>query len=165
MLILGLWLFGIVDSVRQARAMTQAELPWYSRWYWCIACIVLASCARWAFIQIKEPVLGFNNFRIATPRMAPALRTGELILVDARAYLEASPKVGDIVAVRHWNGTEYVRYVSGVDGTTIELAALDVSAPRFHAQRGEIIGHATVILYSTDHDRIGQNVGGVPPAM
>ena len=52
--------------------------------------------------------------------MQPTLRSGDLLLVDKRAYRDVDPLRGDIVVARH-GSEQWVKRIVGLPGEEIEL--------------------------------------------
>jgi signal peptidase I len=64
-----------------------------------------------------------SHFRLAMvigPSMRPGLRTGNLLLVDKRAYCHSAPRRGDVVLARHRDEL-IIKRVVGLPGEEVEL--------------------------------------------
>jgi signal peptidase I len=57
---------------------------------------------------------------ISGDSMAPTLKTGEMLVVDERAYNRAEPARGDIVVARYSNGL-VVKRIVGLPGEEVEV--------------------------------------------
>jgi signal peptidase I len=66
--------------------------------------------------------LGFRAYTIKSAAMAPTLRSGEHILVNVRAFVNASPQRGDVVTFVRPNVGEFVfaKRVIAAGGDVIE---------------------------------------------
>jgi signal peptidase I len=103
-LLIGLWLFIVVDATVRAARTDDAPRHSYNKWpvyvgAFVIACLVTAI----PFVYgAKASSLGYLGvFRAASDSMEPTLRHGEYFLADATYYHSHQPSRGDVAVYEH----------------------------------------------------------------
>lgn len=66
-------------------------------------------------------VLGFKGYKISSDSMGPTLRTGDRVLVDARAYTTSRPQRGDLVVFTEAPNYTLAKRVIGLGGDTLDF--------------------------------------------
>ena len=113
----------IVHPIVIAAGTSSPPQKRYNRWwFYCLwlAGIVLITDQ---LVRHRGDLLGYETFRIPSVSMTPTLQRGDFILVDAWAYTEALPQVGDVVVYEHESGLDYVKRIVGTPGDLVEIRA------------------------------------------
>src|SRR5688572_29655117 len=103
----------IVDAFSLARRANPYVPKWYNRWYVYTPWILILVCVSVAWPASRTHLFGYASYRVPGVAMVPTITNGDYILVDARAYRQATPALGEVVVVRvPETGIEYVRRVA-----------------------------------------------------
>ncbi len=115
-LVLGVLLYSIWDVFRTVHREPPAPGAWKR------GALLVGYVALSFWVGSLSPgKMRISTYSMRSPAMTPALLTGDRLLADRRAYREASPQVGDIVAARTPSGLTILRRVAAVPGDTVEL--------------------------------------------
>ena len=124
-LLLGLWLFILVDATLQAYRM-RSQPQRYHRWAiyagaFVLACLVFAAPCIYAVHAKATGQLLYLN--AATGSMEPTLRVGEYFLADSTYYRSHQPSRGEMVVYVHpkQTGEHNARRVVAVEGDRIAV--------------------------------------------
>ena len=76
--------------------------------------------------NIRPRLFGMDIYRIPSKSMQPLLFPGDYILVSNTAYLDASPKVKDVVIfnqakIKSAEGASFIKRIVAISGDTVEL--------------------------------------------
>ena len=115
------WLWGVQDSARSARASTGPRRAWYqlAGYFFGFQFAILV------FAVIVKGIAPVETFSIPADSMAPALASGDYVVVDRWAYRLGKPQAGEI-AIFRYPRDEYINYVKrvvGVPGDRVEMRA------------------------------------------
>src|SRR5713226_4188285 len=104
LLLLGLWLFIVIDATMRAYRMRDVPHQGYKRWpiyagAFVLACLVFAApCIYAVHAKASGHLLWMNA---VTASMEPTLRDGEYFLADATYYRNRAPSRGDVAVYVH----------------------------------------------------------------
>jgi signal peptidase I len=125
-LLLGLWLYIMVDAIGRAYRMRDYPHEGYNRWTtyagaFVVACIIFAApCVYAVHANASGQLLVLNA---VTPSMEPTLRVGEYFLADATYYRSRAPSRGDVAVYLHPKQTHlyYIKRIVAVEGDRIAI--------------------------------------------
>jgi signal peptidase I len=125
-LLLGLWLFIMVDAVVRAQRMRDYPHQSYNRWTayagaFVVACLVFAApCIYAVHAKASGRLLWMNAL---TPSMEPTLRTGEYFLADATYYRSRHPMRGEVAVYLHPKQADlhYIKRIIAVEGDRVAI--------------------------------------------
>lgn len=125
-LLLGLWLFIMVDAIGRAHRMRDYPHEGYNRWTtyagaFVLACIIFAGPVIYAVHANASGQLLVLN--AVTPSMEPTLRVGEYFLADATYYRSRAPSRGDVAVYLHPKQSHlyYIKRIVAVEGDRIAI--------------------------------------------
>jgi signal peptidase I len=96
---LAAYLYVIVDAVWQARRGSRTAFRWYVQ-VAAVAAVYLVIEVMLLGLSAALPSPPWRNFDVTSASMEPTLRSGEMILVDARYFDANPPSRGDVVVYR-----------------------------------------------------------------
>lgn len=125
-LLLGLWLYIMVDAIARAYRMRDYPHEGYNRWTtyagaFVLACIIFAApCVYAVHANASGQLLVLNA---VTPSMEPTLRVGEYFLADATYYRSRAPSRGDVAVYLHPKQAHlyYIKRIVAVEGDRIAI--------------------------------------------
>jgi signal peptidase I len=125
-LLLGLWLYIMVDAIGRAYRMRDYPHEGYNRWTtyagaFVLACIIFAApCVYAVHANASGQLLVLNA---VTPSMEPTLRVGEYFLADATYYRSRAPSRGDVAVYLHPEQAHlyYIKRIVAVEGDRIAI--------------------------------------------
>jgi signal peptidase I len=119
---LALLLFLIVDAVSDARSQRSILLHWYNRWYIYLGIMVIQMLVILP-VQVKLLKLSATTYRIPTRSMEPAIKLGNRLVADMKAYKTKGPQRGDIVIFKYPKdeSVPYIKRVIGLPGEKVEI--------------------------------------------
>jgi signal peptidase I len=125
-LLLGLWLYIMVDAIGRAYRMRDYPHEGYNRWTtyagaFVLACIIFAApCVYAVHANASGQLLVLNA---VTPSMEPTLRVGEYFLADATYYRSRAPSRGDVAVYLHPKQAHlyYIKRIAAVEGDRIAI--------------------------------------------
>jgi signal peptidase I len=125
-LLLGLWLYIMVDAIGRAYRMRGYPHEGYNRWTtyagaFVLACIIFAApCVYAVHANASGQLLVLNA---VTPSMEPTLRVGEYFLADATYYRSRAPSRGDVAVYLHPKQSHvyYIKRIVAVEGDRIAI--------------------------------------------
>jgi signal peptidase I len=125
-LLLGLWLFIMVDAIGRAQRMRDYPHEGYNRWTtyagaFVLACLIFAGPVVYAVHANASGQLLVLN--AVTPSMEPTLRVGEYFLADATYYRSRAPSRGDVAVYLHPKQVHlyYIKRIIAVEGDRIAV--------------------------------------------
>ena len=125
-LLLGLWLFIMVDAIGRAHRMREYPHEGYNRWTtyagaFVLACLIFAGPVVYAVHANSSGQLLVLN--AVTPSMEPTLRVGEYFLADASYYRSRAPSRGDVAVYLHPKQAHlyYIKRIVAVEGDRIAV--------------------------------------------
>lgn len=83
--------------------------------------IAVVTTIGWGTGFVQGHILGFKGYKISSDSMAPTLRTGDRVLVDARAFATSAPQRGDLVVFTEAPNFMLVKRVIGLGGDTLDF--------------------------------------------
>jgi signal peptidase I len=125
-LLLGLWLYIMVDAIGRAYRMRDYPHEGYNRWTtyagaFVVACIIFAApCVYAVHANASGQLLVLNA---VTPSMEPTLRVGEYFLADATYYRSRAPSRGDVAVYLHPKQSHlyYIKRIVAVEGDRVAI--------------------------------------------
>ena len=126
-LLLGLWLFILIDATRARlpHARTTAPQP-YNRWQvyagaFVLAWLITAIPCIYATYAKASGQLGY--FRATAASMAPTLRNGEYFLADATFYRSRQPSRGEVAVYVHPKQADlhYIKRIVAIEGDRVAV--------------------------------------------
>jgi signal peptidase I len=125
-LLLGLWLFIMVDAIGRAHRMRDYPHEGSNRWTtyagaFVLACLVFAGPVIYAVHANSSGQLLVLN--AVTPSMEPTLRVGEYFLADASYYRSRAPSRGDVAVYLHPKQEHlyYIKRIVAVEGDRVAV--------------------------------------------
>jgi signal peptidase I len=125
-LLLGLWLFILLDATRRAYRMHEHPRRPYNRWQvyagaFVLAWLITAIPCIYASNAKTSGQLGY--FRATAASMAPTLRTGEYFLADATFYRNRQPSRGEVAVYVHPKQADlhYIKRIVAVEGDRVAV--------------------------------------------
>jgi signal peptidase I len=128
MLLVGLWLFILLDAVMRARRTPASALQSQNRWTiyagaFVLACLVFAAPCIYA-LQAKAAgrLLWLS---VTSSSMEPTLEAGEYFLADATYYHGRLPMRGEVAVYKHPKQSDlhYIKRIAAVEGDRIAIKA------------------------------------------
>ena len=125
-LLLGLWLYIMLDAILRAHRMREYPHEGHHRWTtyagaFVVACIVFAGpCIYAIHAKTSGQLLWLNAVNTS---MEPTLRLGEYFLADATYYRSRDPSRGEVTVYTHPKQPQlhYIKRIVAVGGDRIEL--------------------------------------------
>ncbi len=125
-LLLGLWLFILIDATVRAYRMADYTPRPYNRWQVYAGVFVLAwlitaiPCLYAAYAQ-SQGQLGY--FRAVAASMAPTVRNGEYLLADATFYRSRQPSRGEVAVYVHPKQSHLhnIRRIIAIEGDRVAV--------------------------------------------
>jgi signal peptidase I len=125
-LLLGLWLYIMVDAIGRAYRMRGYPHEGYNRWTtyagaFILACVIFAApCVYAVHANASGQLLVLNA---VTPSMEPTLRVGEYFLADASYYRSRAPSRGDVAVYLHPRQSHlyYIKRIVAVEGDRVAV--------------------------------------------
>jgi signal peptidase I len=127
-LLLGLWLFIMIDATMRAYRMRDVPQQGYNRWpiytgAFVLACLVFAApCIYAVHAKASGNLLWMNA---VTASMEPTLREGEYFLADATYYRSRPPSRGEVAVYVHPKQPDLhqIKRIVAVEGDRIAIKA------------------------------------------
>src|SRR6266540_2800652 len=116
-LLVGLWLYIMVDAISRAYRMRDFPHQYYNRWTtyagaFVLACLIFAGpCIYAVHAKASGRLLWLSA---VNPSMEPTLRLGEYFLADATYYRSRHPSRGEVAVYVHPK-QEQVHYIKRID--------------------------------------------------
>ena len=127
-LLLGLWLFIVVDAAKRAQRMHDYPHRSYNRWdvyagAFVLAWLVTAVPGIYAAHAKSSGQLGY--FQATASSMEPTVRAGEFFLADATYYRSHKPSRGEVAVYVHPKqpGVHSIKRIAAVEGDRIAIKA------------------------------------------
>jgi signal peptidase I len=125
-LLLGLWLFIMIDATTRAYRMRDVPHQGYNRWplyagAFVLACLVFAApCFYAVHAKASGHLLWMNA---VTASMEPTLREGEYFLADATYYRSRPPSRGEVAVYMHpkQEDLHYIKRIIAVEGDRVAI--------------------------------------------
>jgi len=120
-ILVGFFMFILVDAFINARRIKELKLKPYNRWYFYILLILIMSYIIEPLFQIET--LGIKPFQMPSSSMSPTLIPGDYVVTNLKAYKSEKPRRGDIVAFIYPKDTSkhLIKRVIGLGGDKIEI--------------------------------------------
>jgi signal peptidase I len=125
-LLLGLWLYIIIDASTRAYRMSEHPRRTYNTWQvyagaFLLAWVITAVPFSYATLAKSSGQLGY--FRATAASMAPTLQTGEYFLADATFYRGRQPSRGEVAVYVHPKQPDvhYIKRIIAVEGDRIAI--------------------------------------------
>lgn len=120
-ILIGFFMFILVDAFINARRIKELKLKPYNRWYFYILLILIMSYIIEPLFQIET--LGIKPFQMPSSSMSPTLIPGDYVVTNLKAYKSEKPRRGDIVAFIYPKDTSkhLIKRVIGLGGDKIEI--------------------------------------------
>jgi signal peptidase I len=125
-LLVGLWLYIMVDAISRAYRMRDIPHQRYKRWTtyagaFALACLIFAGpCIYAVHAKSSGRLLWLNA---ASPSMEPTLRMGEYFLADATYYRGRHPSRGEVAVYVHpkQEQVHYIKRIVAIEGDRIAI--------------------------------------------
>jgi signal peptidase I len=126
MLLLGLWIYVLIDAAARAYRTPEYPRKRYNRWQVYLAagvCAWLVNLAPFVYAAHARAIGQLGWFRASTMSMEPTLRAGEYFLANVRFYRNHQPSRGDVVVYvpAQQPSRHYTRRVVAVEGDRIAV--------------------------------------------
>jgi signal peptidase I len=125
-LLLGLWLYIIIDASSRAYRMSEHPRRTYNTWQvyagaFLLAWVITAVPFSYATLAKSSGQLGY--FRATAASMAPTLETGEYFLADATFYRGRQPSRGEVAVYVHPKQPDlhYIKRIIAVEGDRVAI--------------------------------------------
>jgi len=123
-LLLGLWLYIIIDASSRAARLTELPRHGYNRWSVYAGAFVLAwliTIGLWFYANNAKASGHLGYFNAISGSMSPTLQRGEYFLADATYYRSRLPSRGDVVVYVHPKQPDqhWIRRIAAVEGDRI----------------------------------------------
>jgi signal peptidase I len=127
-LLLGLWLFILVDATVRAYRMSEYRRQPYNRWEIYAAAFVLAwliTAVPCIYATYAKASGQLGYFRAYGETMAPTLRNGEYFLADATFYRARQPSRGEVAVYVHPKQPDvhFIKRIVATEGDRIAIRA------------------------------------------
>jgi signal peptidase I len=113
------WFYTVLDAVFTAKKLSNYIRKSYNKWYYhlLIALVIIG------INQLIDgtAILGIQTYNITSTSGAPTLQVGDLVLVDKKAFTQATPVYGDIVVFKADTGDHLVYRVAGQTNDEISV--------------------------------------------
>jgi len=121
--ILGVFLFILIDAVRGANKLKAITLKPFNKWYIYLIVFLLSNVVIDQFLiwTIKNNVA--RAYKTPSSTMAPTLLVGDHLVADMRIYKSQKPQRGDIIIFEFPKdpSKEFIKRVIGVEGEKVEI--------------------------------------------
>jgi signal peptidase I len=117
----------MIDAIRDSRAEKEIGIHWYNRWYIYLGIIALQLLVIAPF-QAKLTRHSAAPYRISTGSMEPALKIGDRLVADMKAYKNELPSRGDLMVFQYPNDKSipYIKRVIGLPEEKLEIKGRSV---------------------------------------
>ncbi len=153
LVILGIYLYGLVDSYRLAKQNGQSYLskPYNTGFVYLAAWLVGFTCMVAADSYMKNNIV--EAYRIVGSSMEPAVLKGDYVLADKTAYRDQQVRTGDVVIMVYPDDRSKVliRSVVGLPGDEISLSP----TKRLRVPHGHVFVRGSNREDVYDSDRFG----------
>lgn len=107
----------IMDALRTAKRIGHMELHNYQRWYVYVGFFLISLITMMPYFQT------YKTYKMSSGSMQPSMHIEECFVVDLKAYLENSPKRGDLVIFEYPEDKkiDFTKRVVGLPGEKIEI--------------------------------------------
>jgi len=122
-ILIGFFIFIVIDAVRGAKRMKEIELKPFNKWYIYLIIFLMSNVA-------VIPLLGSairNNiiqaYKIPSSAMEPTLLVGDCLITDRRIYRSQKPQTGDIIIFEFPKdpSKDFIKRVIGMEGEKVEI--------------------------------------------
>jgi signal peptidase I len=122
-ILVGFFIFIVIDAVRGAKRMKEMELKPFNKWYIYLIIFLMSNVA-------VIPLLGSairNNiiqaYEIPSSAMEPTLLVGDCLIADRRIYKSQKPQRGDIIIFEFPKdpSKNFIKRVVGLEGEKVEI--------------------------------------------
>lgn len=125
-LLLGLWLYIIIDASTRAYRMSEHPRRSYNTWQVYAAAFLLAwviTAVPFSYATLAKSSGQLGYFRATAASMAPTLQTGEYFLADATFYRGRQPSRGEVAVYVHPKQSElhYIKRIIAVEGDRVAI--------------------------------------------
>ena len=123
MIMIGFFLFVLIDAVWGAIKLKAITLNPFNKWYIYLIIFLLSNVAvlpllRWT---VKNNIA--RAYKIPSSGMAPALLVGDRLIADVRSYKSQRPQRGDIIIFEFPKdpSKDFIKRVIGMEGEKVEV--------------------------------------------
>ena len=125
-LLLGLWLYIIIDASTRAYRMSEHPRRSYNTWQVYAAAFLLAwviTAVPFSYATLAKSSGQLGYFRATAASMAPTLETGEYFLADATFYRGRQPSRGEVAVYVHPKQPDlhYIKRIIAVEGDRVAI--------------------------------------------
>jgi signal peptidase I len=125
-LLLGLWLYIIIDASTRAYRMSEHPRRSYNTWQVYAAAFLLAwviTAVPFSYATLAKSSGQLGYFRATAASMAPTLQTGEYFLADATFYRGRQPSRGEVAVYVHPKQPDlhYIKRIIAVEGDRVAI--------------------------------------------
>jgi signal peptidase I len=121
--VIGVYLFILIEAVRSAIKFKSIELKSYNKWYIYLIIFLLSNVAvvpllRWT---VKNNIA--QAYKMPASSMAPTLLVGDHLIADMRIYKNEKPQRGDIIIFEFPKdpSKDFIKRVIGMEGEKVEI--------------------------------------------
>jgi signal peptidase I len=122
-IMLGFFLFILLDALLGAIKLKAIALKSYNKWYIYLIIFLLSSV-------VIQPLLGWTiknsiarAYKIPSSTMKPALLAGDHLIANMRIYKSGKPKRGDVIIFEYPKdpSKDFIKRVIGLEGEKVEI--------------------------------------------
>src|SRR4030043_15641 len=123
LIILGCFLFVVVDAVRGSMKFKAIDLKSYNKWYIYLIIFLLSNAALLPLVRWTVKTNIARAYKIPSSGMAPTLLVGDHLIANMRTYKSEIPKRGDIIIFEFPKDPSkiFIKRVVGVEDEKVEV--------------------------------------------
>ena len=120
--LIGIFLFAMLEAFYSARKLKQIDLKPYNKWYFYIVIIIINSLVMQPLTRSIARTY-FRPYRIPSVTMEPALKVGDHFVVNMSYYKNQKPTRGDIIVFPNPKdpSKDYIKRVIALESEKVEI--------------------------------------------
>ena len=122
-ILIGFFLFILIDAVRTAIKFKTIELKSYNKWYVYLVIFLISNVAVFPLLRWTVEKNIVKAYKIPSSSMIPALSVGDHLVADMGIYKSQKPKRGDLVIFEFPRdpAKDFIMRVIGIEGEKVEI--------------------------------------------
>ena len=120
-IIIGFWLFILLEALYSAKRLKKIKLKRYNKWYfYCIIFLINTFVISPLFNSIIKDT---KTYKIPSSAMEPTLQVGDHLTANMKIYKNEKPKRGDVIIFKYPidPSKDFIKRVIGLEGEKVEI--------------------------------------------